>query len=70
MIHQGLVGLMRELPRPGAVWAAAGKERFMAALTAMLEVVYPPSAPAQVIEPTAVIRDVANLESSETKHGN
>ena len=45
VIHPAIVGLLRELPKPGSSWAPTAKERFKAAFAATLDVIYPTEGP-------------------------
>lgn len=40
-VHPALVAMLRELPRPGAEWPTAKKDRFMTAFRSIIDVVYP-----------------------------
>ena len=40
-VHTAIVGLLRELPPPGAAWSKRGKGRFVKAFLATLDFVYP-----------------------------
>ncbi len=40
-VHTAIVGLLRELPPPGATWSKRGKARFVKAFLATLDFVYP-----------------------------
>lgn len=40
-IHSAISGLLRELPPQGTPWSKGKKEKFLAAFTAMIDVIYP-----------------------------
>lgn len=40
-VHSAIVGLLRELPAPGAAWPAAKKQRFLSAFQATIDFIYP-----------------------------
>jgi len=40
-VHFAIVGLLRELPPPGAPWPAAKKQRFLSAFQATIDFIYP-----------------------------
>jgi hypothetical protein len=44
-VHPAIVGLFRELPPAGEPWPKAGRDRFLAAFTAILNFVYPEDSP-------------------------
>ena len=40
-VHSAIIGLLRELPPPGAPWSAQKKQRFMDAFKATVDFIYP-----------------------------
>jgi hypothetical protein len=40
-VHSAIIGLLRELPPPGASWAGAKKKRFLDAFKATVDFIYP-----------------------------
>ncbi len=40
-VHSAIVGLLRELPPPGAQWPAQKKQRFLSAFQATIDFIYP-----------------------------
>lgn len=40
-IHTAIIGLLRELPKPGTNWPATSKARFMGAFKATIDFIYP-----------------------------
>lgn len=40
-VHSAIVGLLRELPPPGAPWSAQKKQRFLSAFQATIDFIYP-----------------------------
>lgn len=44
-VHSAIVGLLRELPPPGAPWPASKKQRFLSAFQATIDFIYPEEEP-------------------------
>jgi hypothetical protein len=40
-VHSAIVGLLRELPPPGAAWSSSKKQRFLAAFQSTIDFIYP-----------------------------